>query len=79
MRQQTEQRKHTESDLAAVRDLCVKLDQQKEMLMCQMSDKDYVKNQVIFFFFFEKYKIILLILKHVYFSLPKVKSQSIAH
>lgn len=46
VRQQGEQRHKTESDLTAVRDLCVKLDQQKDTLMQQLDDKDTCKTQV---------------------------------
>ncbi|XP_015111623.1 centrosomal protein of 135 kDa isoform X3 [Diachasma alloeum] len=45
VRQQTEQRARTEADLNAVRDLCVKLDQQKENLMKELGDKDALKAQ----------------------------------
>nr|XP_034195948.1 centrosomal protein of 135 kDa isoform X3 [Osmia lignaria] len=45
LRQQGEQRHRTEADLNAVRDLCVKLDQQKDTLMQQMDDKDAIKAQ----------------------------------
>lgn len=40
IRQQCEQRSRTEADLNAVRDLCVKLDQQKENLMKDINEKD---------------------------------------
>lgn len=46
LRQQGEQRHRTEADLNAVRDLCVKLDQQKDTLMQQLDDKDALKTQV---------------------------------
>nr|XP_012140543.1 PREDICTED: centrosomal protein of 135 kDa-like isoform X2 [Megachile rotundata] len=45
LRQQGEQRRRTEADLNAVRDLCVKLDQQKDTLMLQLDDKDALKAQ----------------------------------
>ncbi|XP_011297074.1 centrosomal protein of 135 kDa isoform X2 [Fopius arisanus] len=45
VRQQTEQRARTEADLNAVRDLCVKLDQQKESLMKEMADRNAMKTQ----------------------------------
>ncbi|XP_050457150.1 centrosomal protein of 135 kDa isoform X1 [Cataglyphis hispanica] len=43
LRQQIEQRHRAETDLLAVRDLCVKLDQQKDTLMQQLSDKNHIK------------------------------------
>ncbi|XP_071559651.1 uncharacterized protein [Temnothorax nylanderi] len=43
LRQQIEQRNRAEADLMAVRDLCVKLDQQKDTLVEQLGDKDTVK------------------------------------
>lgn len=43
LRQQIEQRHQAEADLMAVRDLCVKLDQQKDALVEQLGDKDTVK------------------------------------
>ncbi|XP_011329038.2 centrosomal protein of 135 kDa isoform X2 [Ooceraea biroi] len=43
LRQQIEQRHRAEADLMAVRDLCVKLDQQKDKLMEQLGDKDTMK------------------------------------
>ncbi|XP_011883028.1 PREDICTED: centrosomal protein of 135 kDa [Vollenhovia emeryi] len=43
LRQQIEQRHRAEADLMAVRDLCVKLDQQKDTLVEQLGDKDTVK------------------------------------
>lgn len=46
LRQQTDQRHRTEADLMAVRDLCVKLDQQKDALMEQLGDKNTVKAHV---------------------------------
>lgn len=46
LRQQIEQRHRAEADLMAVRDLCVKLDQQKDTLMEQLGDKDTVKTHV---------------------------------
>lgn len=46
LRQQIEQRHHAEADLMAVRDLCVKLDQQKDTLVEQLGDKDTVKAHV---------------------------------
>lgn len=46
LRQQIEQRHRAETDLLAVRDLCVKLDQQKESLMQQLSDKNNIKEHV---------------------------------
>ncbi|XP_053977812.1 centrosomal protein of 135 kDa isoform X1 [Hylaeus volcanicus] len=45
LRQQEEQRHRAEADLNAVRDLCVKLDQQKETLVQQLDDKDALKTQ----------------------------------
>ena len=47
MRQQEDQRERAEADLNAVRDLCVKLDQQKDNLMQQLGDKDSLELQVI--------------------------------
>jgi len=41
-----EQRHQAEADLMAVRDLCVKLDQQKDSLVEQLGDKDTVKAHV---------------------------------
>jgi len=46
LRQQIEQRHQAEADLMAVRDLCVKLDQQKDTLVEQLGDKDTVKAHV---------------------------------
>lgn len=46
LRQQAEQRHRAEADLMAVRDLCVKLDQQKDALMEQLGDKNTVKAHV---------------------------------
>lgn len=46
LRQQIEQRHRAEADLMAVRDLCVKLDQQKDTLVDQLGDKDTVKVHV---------------------------------
>ncbi|XP_025989831.1 centrosomal protein of 135 kDa isoform X2 [Solenopsis invicta] len=43
LRQQMEQRHQAEADLMAVRDLCVKLDQQKDTLVEQLGDKDTAK------------------------------------
>ncbi|KAL0118049.1 hypothetical protein PUN28_009021 [Cardiocondyla obscurior] len=43
LRQQIEQRHQAEADVMAVRDLCVKLDQQKDTLMEQLGDKDTMK------------------------------------
>ncbi|EFN85729.1 Centrosomal protein of 135 kDa [Harpegnathos saltator] len=43
LRQQTEQKLHAESDLMAIRDLCVKLDQQKDALLEQLGDKNSAK------------------------------------
>ncbi|KAG7197911.1 hypothetical protein KM043_016151 [Ampulex compressa] len=45
LRQQEEQRQRAEADLKAVRDLCVKLDQQKDVLAQQLGDKDSLKAQ----------------------------------
>nr|XP_050846139.1 centrosomal protein of 135 kDa-like isoform X6 [Vespula vulgaris] len=45
LRQQTEQRQRAEADLSAVRDLCIKMDQQKDLLMQQLEDKDVTKTQ----------------------------------
>lgn len=49
LRQQTEQRQRAEADLSAVRDLCIKMDQQKDSLMQQLEDKDVTKTQVKIF------------------------------
>lgn len=46
LRQQMEQKHRAEADLLAVRDLCVKLDQQKDSLMEQLGDKDTLKAHV---------------------------------
>lgn len=46
LRQQGEQKHRAEADLTAVRDLCMKLDQQKDVLMQQLDDKDTLKAQV---------------------------------
>lgn len=46
LRQQIEQKHRAEADLIAVRDLCVKLDQQKDTLVEQLGDKDTVKAHV---------------------------------
>jgi phosphoglycerol transferase MdoB-like AlkP superfamily enzyme len=46
LQQQVEQRHRVETDLMAVRDLCVKLDQQKDSLMEQLGDKDTTKAHV---------------------------------
>lgn len=48
LHQQGEQRKRAEADLNAVRDLCVKLDQQKESLEGQLGDKEAMRAQVDF-------------------------------
>ncbi|XP_017758921.1 PREDICTED: centrosomal protein of 135 kDa-like [Eufriesea mexicana] len=45
LRQQGEQKHRAEADLTAVRDLCMKLDQQKDVLMQQLDDKDTLKAQ----------------------------------
>ncbi|XP_015181799.1 PREDICTED: centrosomal protein of 135 kDa [Polistes dominula] len=45
LRQQTDQRQRAEADLSAVRDLCIKMDQQKDSLMQQLEDKDMMKAQ----------------------------------
>ncbi|KAK1118899.1 hypothetical protein K0M31_014669 [Melipona bicolor] len=45
LRQQGEQKHIAEADLTAVRDLCMKLDQQKDALMQQLNDKDALKTQ----------------------------------
>ncbi|XP_043502360.1 centrosomal protein of 135 kDa [Polistes fuscatus] len=45
LRQQTDQRQRAEADLCAVRDLCIKMDQQKDSLMQQLEDKDMMKAQ----------------------------------
>lgn len=45
LRQQTEQRLTAEADLNAVRDLCIKLDQQKDGLVRQLEEKDMTKAQ----------------------------------
>lgn len=46
LQQQIEQKHRVEADLMAVRDLCVKLDQQKDTLMEQLGDKDTMKAHV---------------------------------
>lgn len=46
LRQQGDQRHRAENDLTAVRDICVKLDQQKDTLMQQLDDKNALKSQV---------------------------------
>lgn len=46
LRQQEDQRIRAESDLNAVRDLCVKLDQQKDNLLQQLGEKDSMNSQV---------------------------------
>ncbi|XP_033216030.1 centrosomal protein of 135 kDa isoform X2 [Belonocnema kinseyi] len=46
IRQQENQRERAEADLNAVRDLCVKLDQQKDNLVQQLGDKDSLKLQI---------------------------------
>ena len=46
IRLQMDQRQRAEADLNAVRDLCVKLDQQKENLVKELGDKDAMKAQV---------------------------------
>lgn len=46
LRQQIEQRHRAEADLLAVRDLCVKLDQQKDTLVEQLGDKNTIKEHV---------------------------------
>ncbi|XP_018050335.1 PREDICTED: centrosomal protein of 135 kDa isoform X2 [Atta colombica] len=43
LQQQIEQKHRVEADLMAVRDLCVKLDQQKDTLTEQLGDKDTMK------------------------------------
>ncbi|KYN32569.1 hypothetical protein ALC56_13050 [Trachymyrmex septentrionalis] len=43
LQQQIEQKHRVEADLMAVRDLCVKLDQQKDTLTEQLGDKDIMK------------------------------------
>lgn len=48
LRQQGEQKHRAEADLTAVRDLCMKLDEQKDTLMAQLDDKDTLKTQVYF-------------------------------
>ncbi|XP_043473672.1 centrosomal protein of 135 kDa isoform X2 [Leptopilina heterotoma] len=45
LRQQEDQRIRAESDLNAVRDLCVKLDQQKDNLLQQLGERDSVNSQ----------------------------------
>ncbi|CAK9825011.1 Centrosomal protein of 135 kDa [Anthophora retusa] len=45
LRQHGEQRHRTEADLTAVRDLCMKLDQQKDTLVQQLDEKDSLKSQ----------------------------------
>lgn len=46
LRQQAEQRHRAETDLVAIRDLCAKLDQQKDTLIEQLEDKDTLKEHV---------------------------------
>lgn len=46
LRQQEDLKIRAESDLNAVRDLCVKLDQQKDNLLQQLGEKDSVNSQV---------------------------------
>nr|CAD7605616.1 unnamed protein product [Timema genevievae] len=46
LRQQMELRQQTEADLTAVRELCVNIDDQKEVLSKQNSDNDIVKIQL---------------------------------
>lgn len=46
LRQQTEQKLRAEADLMAIRDLCVKLDQQKDALLEQLGDKNSTKAHV---------------------------------
>ncbi|XP_066998908.2 centrosomal protein of 135 kDa [Anabrus simplex] len=43
MQQHIEQRRKTEADLTAVRDLCVKLDTQKDNMMQQITENDVIK------------------------------------
>ncbi|XP_046487529.1 centrosomal protein of 135 kDa isoform X1 [Neodiprion pinetum] len=45
LHQESEQRRRAEGDLNAVRDLCVKLDQQKESLEVQLVDKEAMRAQ----------------------------------
>ena len=56
MRQLEDQKVRAESDLNAVRDLCLKLDQQKDGLMQQLEQNESLKSQVedsfIFILFF---------------------------
>jgi len=52
LQQQIEQKHRVEADLMAVRDLCVKLDQQKDTLTEQLGDKDTIKVHVNLFTFY---------------------------
>lgn len=52
LRQQTEQKLRAEADLMTIRDLCVKLDQQKDALLEQLGDKDAAKVHVNSFLFY---------------------------
>lgn len=52
LRQQGEQKHRAEADLTAVRDLCMKLDEQKDTLMAQLDDKDSLKTQVNIYIIF---------------------------
>lgn len=46
LRQQSEQKLRAEADLMTIRDLCVKLDQQKDALLEQLGDKNASKAHV---------------------------------
>lgn len=65
LRQQTEQKLRAEADLMAIRDLCVKLDQQKDALLEQLDDKNSTKshvNSLVFhfaYFFFILYTVFI--------------------
>jgi len=62
LQQQIEQRRRVESDLMAVRDLCVKLDQQKDSLMEQLGDKDTLKAHVYLLHLFYPFLIFCFLL-----------------
>lgn len=46
LRQQNEQRQRAETDLNAVKNLCIMLERQKDGLLQQIKDKDEMKAQV---------------------------------
>lgn len=63
LRQQNEQRQRAETDLNAVKNLCIMLERQKDGLLQQIKDKDEMKAQVrwndifsIFSMLIKKYK-----------------------